>query len=319
MMTKNIIISKIKEVKTLAILPHVSIDGDALGSSIALAYAVKELGIEPVIYIEEEIPSSYGFLPGIEFTKVYQGEKENYDLVLALDTGDTGRLGKRIDIFNAASYTINIDHHMTNTEFADLNYVQTSSSATGEIIYQFIKMMGIPLTKEISTCIYVAIATDTGGFRYSNTTSITHQIISDLINNGVDVAEVSQLLFETVSLSKTKLTGMAVQTLEILENGKVAFITVTESMIKDADAKEEDCDGIVNIGRNIKGVEVAVLVRENENESYKINLRSKKYVDVSIIANKLGGGGHKNAAGCTIEGNMEDIKQILLKEIREVL
>jgi phosphoesterase RecJ-like protein len=122
-----------------------------------------------------------------------------------------------------------------------------------------------------------------------------------------------------MSLSKTKLMGMAIQTLEILENGKAAFITVTESMIKDTNAKEEDCDGIVNIGRNIKGVEVAVLIRENANESFKINLRSKKHVDVSIIANKLGGGGHKNAAGCTIEGNMDDIKQMLLKEIREAL
>jgi phosphoesterase RecJ-like protein len=319
MMTKNSIISKIKGVKTLAILPHVSIDGDALGSSIALAYAVKALGVEPVIYIEEEIPSNYEFLPGTEFVKVYQGQSESYELVLALDTGDIERLGRRVEIFNAASDTINIDHHTTNTEFAKLNYVKTNSSATGEIIYQLIKMMGVPLTKEISTCIYVAITTDTGGFRYSNTTSITHQIVSDLINNGVNVSEVSQLLFETMSLSKTKLMGMAIQTLEILENGKAAFITVTESMIKDTNAKEEDCDGIVNIGRNIKGVEVAVLMKENGNESFKINLRSKKHVDVSVIANKLGGGGHKNAAGCTIEGKMDDIKQMLLKEIREVL
>ena len=287
-MTENSIISKIKGVKTLAILPHVSVDGDALGSSIALAYAVKTLGIEPIIYIEEEIPSNYEFLPGTEFTKIYQGQSKSYDLVLALDTGDIERLGKRVEIFNAASDTINIDHHTTNTEFAKLNYVKTNSSATGEIIYQLIKMMGVPLTKEISTCIYVAITTDTGGF-------------------------------ETMSLSKTKLMGMAIQTLEILENGKAAFITVTESMIKDTNAKEEDCDGIVNIGRNIKGVEVAVLIRENANESFKINLRSKKHVDVSIIANKLGGGGHKNAAGCTIEGNMDDIKQMLLKEIREAL
>ena len=318
-MTENSIISKIKEVKKVAILPHVSADGDALGSSLALAYAVKELGVEPIIYIEEDIPLSYKFLPGEECTKVYQGEAEKYDLVIALDTGDIERLGKRVEIFNIGSDTINIDHHATNTEFAKLNYVKTSSSATGEIIYQLIKMMGIPLTEEMATCIYVAITTDTGGFRYSNTTSITHQIVSDLINSGVDVAGVSQLLFETMSLGKTKLMGSAIDTLEILEGGKVAIIIVTEDMIKNAGAKEEDCDGIVNIGRNIKGVEVGILIRENLNDYFKINLRSKNYVDVSIIANKLGGGGHKNAAGCTIEGNMRDIKQMLLKEIREVL
>lgn len=318
-MTENSIISKIKEVKKVAILPHVSADGDALGSSLALAYAVKELGVEPIIYIEEDIPLSYKFLPGEECTKVYQGEAEKYDLVIALDTGDIERLGKRVEIFNIGSDTINIDHHATNTEFAKLNYVKISSSATGEIIYQLIKMMGIPLTEEMATCIYVAITTDTGGFRYSNTTSITHQIVSDLINSGVDVAGVSQLLFETMSLGKTKLMGSAIDTLEILEGGKVAIIIVTEDMIKNAGAKEEDCDGIVNIGRNIKDVEVGILIRENLNDYFKINLRSKNYVDVSIIANKLGGGGHKNAAGCTIEGNMRDIKQMLLKEIREVL
>lgn len=319
MMAENSIISKIKGVNTVAILPHVSVDGDALGSSIALAYAVKEMGVKPIIYMEEEIPSSYKFLPGTEFTKTYQGEVKKYDLVLALDTGDIERLGKRVEIFNIASDTINIDHHATNTKFAKLNYVKTSSSATGEIIYQLIKKAKIPLTKEISTCIYVAITTDTGGFRYNNTTSITHLIVSDLINNGVDVAKVSQLLFETMPLSKTRLTGLAIETLEILEDGKTAFITVTENMIKKAAAKEEDCDGIVNIGRNIKGVEVGVLIRENSNNGFKINLRSKNYVDVSIIANKLGGGGHKNAAGCTVKGNMEDIKQMLLKEIRDVL
>ncbi|MDQ2086894.1 bifunctional oligoribonuclease/PAP phosphatase NrnA [Herbivorax sp. ANBcel31] len=318
-MIESNIISTIKEVNTVAILPHVSIDGDALGSSIALAYAVKELGIEPIIYIEEEIPLSYNFLPGTEFVEVYQGEVKKYDLVLALDTGDIERLGKRVEILKSASDTINIDHHATNTEFARLNLVKTTSSATGEIIYQLIKMMGLSLTKEISTCIYVAITTDTGGFRYKNTTSVTHQIVSDLIDNGVDVSWVSQLLFETMSLPKTKLMGLAIETLQILEDGKVAVITVTDNMIKNAGAREEDCDGIVNIGRNIRGIEVAVLIRQNKNESFKINLRSKKYVDVSVIANKLGGGGHKNAAGCTINGYMDDIKAMLLKEIKKVL
>ncbi|TYQ13044.1 UNVERIFIED_CONTAM: phosphoesterase RecJ-like protein [Acetivibrio alkalicellulosi] len=318
-MVENNIICVINKAESIAVLPHISIDGDALGSSLAIAYAIKKLGKKVKVYTEENIPLSYSFLPGKDFVTVYDGNADKFDLVLALDTGDIDRLGKRVEIFNGGSTTVNIDHHATNTEFAEINFVKTGSSATGEIIYQLIKMMGLSLCKEMATCIYVAITTDTGGFRYSNTTSITHQIVADLINNGVDVAAISQLLFETISLSKVKLMGMAIDTLEMLESGRVAFITITDTMLINAGAKEEECDGIVNIGRNIRDVEVAVVVRQNDENQFKINLRSKKYVDVSIIANKLGGGGHKKAAGCIVKGDMDGVKEMIIREIREVL
>lgn len=318
-MIANNIIALMKNADRIAILPHVSIDGDALGSSLALALALKKINKELTVYIEEEIPLSYSFLPGKEFVKVYDNKPEKHDLVIALDTGDLERLGRRIEIFNEADTTINMDHHTTNTEFADMNLVKTSASAVGEIIYQIIKMMGIEIDKEMATCIYVAIVTDTGGFRYSNTTPITHQITSDLLNNGVDVANISQTLFETSSLSRVKLMGVAIETLEVLEGGKLTFMTVSDDMIKSAGAKEEECDGIVNIGRNIGDVEVAVLMRYRLNGELKINFRSKDYVDVSKIANKHSGGGHKRAAGCTIKGDMREIKEMLIKEIKEVL
>jgi phosphoesterase RecJ-like protein len=318
-MIENDIISMIRDAEKIAILPHISIDGDALGSSIALAMALKKAGNEPTVLLEEEIPLSYKFLPGTEHVEIYGGNPGSFDLVIALDTGDVERLGKRIKIFNSANATVNIDHHATNTRFAELNLVKTTASAVGEIIYQTIRLMGLDIDKDIALCLYVAIATDTGGFRYSNTTPLTHQIVADLINNGVDVAEISQIIFETLTLSKVKLTGMALDTLEILENGKVAFMTVTDEMLKNASAKEEECDGIVNLGRNIREVEVAVLMRQKMDNEYKINFRSKNYVDVSIIANRHSGGGHKMAAGCTMKGNMAQIKEMLLKEIREVL
>ncbi|MFZ5989831.1 MAG: DHH family phosphoesterase [Bacillota bacterium] len=318
-MIENSIISAINDVDRIAILPHVSVDGDALGSSLALALALKKLSKEPTVYIEEEIPLGYGFLPGKEYVRVYDIKPQKYDLVITLDTGDMERLGKRVEIFNDADTTVNMDHHTTNTEFAKFNLVKTGSSAVGEMIYQLIKMMGLELDKSIATCLYVAIATDTGGFRYSNTTSVTHQITADLINNGVDVADISQLVFETTSLSKVKLMGVAVDSLKILENGKVAFINVTDDMIKNAGAREEDCDGLVNIGRNISGVEVAILIRQRDREEFKINFRSKNYVDVSAIANRHSGGGHKRAAGCTIKGDINEIREMLLKEIKEVL
>ncbi|HOQ36444.1 MAG TPA: bifunctional oligoribonuclease/PAP phosphatase NrnA [Acetivibrio sp.] len=318
-MVENRIIKLINEAERIAILPHVSADGDALGSSLALAIALRTMDKVVTVYLEEEIPSIYSFLPGRESAQVYGEKPDKYELVLALDTGDLERLGRRIAIFEEADKTVNIDHHTTNTEFARLNLVKVSSSAVGEIIYQLIKMMGIALDKDMATCLYVAIATDTGGFRYSNTTPITHQISADLINNGVDVANISQLVFETTSLPKVKLMGKAIDNMELLENGKLAFIYITDEMLKSIGAVEEDCDGLVNIGRNIEGVEVSILIRQRGDDEYKINFRSKSYVDVSSIANRHSGGGHVRAAGCTVKGDINEIKNALIKEIREVL
>jgi len=187
-----------------------------------------------------------------------------------LDTGDLQRLGKRVEIFNDADMTVNIEN----------------SAAVGEMIYRLLKKMEINLDRDMATCLYVAIATDTGGFRYGNTTTVTHQITADLINNGVDVSYISQTVFETVSLPKVKLMGKAIENLELFENGKLAVIKITDDLLRSVGAKEEDCEGIVNIGRNIEGVEVAVAIRERPGGELKINFRSKNYVDVSAIANR---------------------------------
>ena len=318
-MIEKEIIKAIEGAERIAILPHVFADGDALGSSIALALALRKMEKQVKVYIEEEIPRTFDFLPGKEFIEVFKGQIEDFDLILILDTGDLARLGKRVDIFNNKGYTINIDHHTTNTEFAAINHVDTNAAAVGEIIYQLIKSLGISIDQNIATCLYVAIATDTGGFRYSNTTALTHQITADLINNGVDVSKISQIVFETLPYKKVKLMGLAIDTIEISENGKLAFITVTDEMLKKTNASDEDCDGLVNIARNIEGVEVAVLVRQRSKDEFKVNFRSQNYVDVSAIARKYSGGGHMKAAGCTINGNMEEIKQMLKKDIKEVL
>ncbi len=317
------IINVLKESKKVIVMPHVSVDGDGLGSSLALGLALEKMGISAQIWLEEDIPFMYSFLPGSHLVKVYDGDSnafgEGIDTVVALDTGDLPRLGKRAEVFNKAEITINIDHHNTNDEFAQYNFVNVNSSAVGEILYQLIKMMGIRFDKDIATCLYVAISTDTGGFRYSNTTSVTHQIAGDLLNSGVNVAEISQKIFDITSYEKVKLMGAAINSLELFENGKVAFITISDDDMKSTGAKEEECDGIVNIGRNIRGVEVAVMIRPRSNGEIKVNLRSNSYVDVSEIAKLYSGGGHKRAAGCTVTGSSEEIKAKLLDDIRKVL
>jgi phosphoesterase RecJ-like protein len=318
-MIMNDIASLIKDENNICIMPHISADGDAIGSSLALGMALLKLNKTVTVLTEEEIPGVYSFLSGRQLIEVYDSGKTEFDVALALDTGDLDRLGKRVDVLKNSKISVNIDHHPTNTFFARYNYVESNAAAVGEVIYQLIKLLDVEMDTEIATCLYVALATDTGGFKFSNTTPVTHRLAADLINNGVNVAEISQRVFDATSLERVKLMGLAINSLEILEDGKVAFITLTDDMLKRAGAKEEDCDGIVNIARNIDGVEVSTLFRQRENGVFKVNFRSKSYVDVSHIANTYSGGGHTRASGCVIRGELMEIKDKVLCEIKKVL
>ncbi|KNY24920.1 DHH family phosphoesterase [Pseudobacteroides cellulosolvens] len=313
------IISVIKDCNSIAILPHVQADGDAWGSCLALGTALKKLNKSVKIISEEIIPRIYNFLP-LEDSLIYdENAHYHFDLVIALDTGDTGRLGNRIKVFGSTENTVNIDHHGTNTGFARYNYLDAEAAATGEIVYELINILNVEIDTNMATCLYVAIATDTGCFKFNNTTSKTHEIVSALVKKGVNVAEVAQRVFDSTTKERVMLMGYAINTLELFEEGRLAFISITNEMIKAASAKEEDCDGIVNIGRNIEGVESSVVIREKSQGEYKVNLRSKSYLDVGQVAFKFGGGGHKMAAGCTIKGDMDSVKKSVYEELKRLL
>lgn len=315
-MTLNNIVSILKESKKVVILPHISIDGDCLGSALALCMILVKAGKKASIYIEENVPYIYEFLPGKDMINKYDKNEaiDESTTVIAVDTGDIGRLGKRADMFKNARVTVNIDHHGTNNNYAVYNLVKADYSAAGEIIYEIAKVFGTDIKNDISVCLYVAIVTDTGGFRYSNTTSRTHLIASELLNNGIDVAQISRTVFDSMSAAKARLMGAAVNSLKFYENGRVAYTYISNAVLKKTGALEEDCDGIVNIGRNIRDVEVSVMLRQ-WNGGVKGNLRSNKYVDVSEIAAIFTGGGHAKAAGFSVKGCIEDIKNRLFKEI----
>lgn len=318
-MTLNDIVAHVKNYDNVAILPHVQADGDAWGSCLALGIALKKLNKRVTVIGEEKIPYIYEFLPQLEMI-AYDGYVDTvFDLIISLDTGDMGRVGNRSSVFNCSENTVNIDHHSTNTGFAKYNYLDVDAAATGEIVYQIINLLNVEVDTDIATCLYVAIATDTGCFKFSNTTSKTHAIASDLVKRGVNVAAVSQRVFDSTTKEKVKLMGRAINSLELLEDGRLAFISITNDMLISASAKEEDCDGIVNIGRNIDGVESSVVIREKSAGEYKVNLRSKSYVDVGQVAFKFGGGGHKMAAGCTIKGDLDSVRKSLHDELKRLL
>jgi len=315
----DVIVDLINKSETIAILPHVSADGDALGSSLALAIVLSGSGKKVKVLLEEEIPQVYSDLPGREFSCLYRKNDEQYnkkyDLALALDCGDAARLASRIELFNTATRNANLDHHTTNTEFAVNNYVDTSSAATGEIIYDLIVRMGAKPDKDVALCLYVAITTDTGGFRYSNTTADTHRIAAELVSEGIDVAKVSRRVFDRVSYGKVKLIGAAIDSLELFEEGKIALMSLSSELMKKLETKDEDSDGIINIARNISGVEVAALLKQLDSGEVKVNLRSNSYVDVSAIAASYSGGGHERAAGFTTTATLEQTKNELLADL----
>lgn len=317
----------IKNAEKVAILPHVSVDGDGLGSSLALALALTAMGKKAQVFLEENVPYTFSFLPGMHLLNIFEDSLNNSDfrenggcdLVIALDTGDMERLGKRALIFGRTENTVNIDHHQTNTGFAACNYVGTEFSAVGEMIYLLLNELGVTMDTAMATCLYVAISTDTGGFRYSNTTSLTHRITAELLNAGVEVADISQKVFDTMSMAKTKLMGKAIDSLEFFENGKISVITLTDAMMKETGAGDADCDGIVNIGRNVCGVEATAMLRQKGADEIRVNLRSNTYVDVSRVAQAFAGGGHKKAAGCTIRGSIQTVKQKIVQELQKQL
>ncbi len=313
------IIKLIEEAGGVAIFPHVSADGDAIGSSLALGLALKNAGKKVAIYIEENISNVYKFLPGLGLADFYSDSNEIMDLNIALDTGDVGRLASRAEAFFKAPCTINIDHHVTNTKFGHLNYVDALSASTGEIIYTLITEMKLRIDSEIAMCLYTAIATDTGGFQYENTSAGTHRIAAALLEAGINVGELSQRIFDNTTYEKLKLKQKSIELLELYEDAKIAVVVLSQEDIRSAGAKDEDCDGIVNIGRSIEGVEVSVLIKEKDENVIRVNLRSKTFVDVSEVAGAFDGGGHKRAAGCTVKGSLEEVKAKIINAVKERL
>ena len=312
-MTLDNILEEIKNANTIAILVHENPDGDAVGSALAMELALKQLNKEADVIIPE-FPKEFEFLPDAD--KIKAGtDVTSYDLVLTLDCASIKLINNCINYFENAKTKIAIDHHSSNTMFADYNFVDQEAPACAQLLLVIFGYYNIEVTKEIGTCILTGIITDTGGFRYEGVTAETFRFVAGLCEKGVKVSKVYQRVFASKTRAKFELHKIALDREEFLEDGKIAFTYITKADEEKVGAKNGDYDGIVENGRDVEGVEVSIFLRETD-KGIKISLRSKDYVNVSEAATMFGGGGHIRAAGCNIQGTIEQAKNQIINRIK---
>lgn len=292
---------------------HVSPDGDTLGSALSLMKALQKLGKEVIVTVDDEISKVYKFLPGIEnFTRFDNDERINADLLVVIDASSEDRAGNVTKCVQA-DIMLNIDHHISNTGYADYLYLDTMAAATGEIIYELIGVLGTEIDIDMATCIYTALYTDCGSFKYSNTMPKTMRIAASLLELGVKPNDISDSM-EIKPRSNIEMLTRVLETLKFDAAGKIAYISISNEMYN----KDVDTDSFISYPRYIEGVEVAIMFKAVEKEITRVSMRSRN-LDVSAIAIGFGGGGHLRAAGCTIMTTLENAQQQLLKALKEKL
>lgn len=325
--------SKIKEIVQLfreyhkfIVTSHVNIDGDALGSELGLYFALEQLQKEVLIVNQDPVPYIYKFMPGIDkIVSAEQNDKKfpleiDTDTVLVvLDSSNLERIGNIPVEIDKLGLILNIDHHPSNSNFGHINYVDTESSSTGEIIYQLCKELDCQLTEQIAIPLFTAIVTDTGSFRFTNTKAETFQTAFHLTLAGANPHLINDAIYNNNEISALKLLGESLVNLKINSKLGISWTIVNREMIEKNLAKEEETEGIVDKILSIKDIQISILFKETLEKKVKISFRSRGQFDVDHFARIFGGGGHPNAAGCLVEGSIYKVEKLILGKLEDVL
>jgi phosphoesterase RecJ-like protein len=308
--------------RRIVITTHVSPDGDGLSAELALNRFLQKAGREVAVVNRDPAPEIYAFLPGADEILISDRLPAGTDLVFVTDCGGLDRTGLEVNGDTSPTVVV-IDHHLTNDHSGEINFLDVNASATGELVYFLLREMENhgegKIDYPIALCLYTSIFTDTGSFRYSNTTPQALSIASELLAYGVNSWMVAEHVYESKSFPVLQLTGRFLSTLRISRKGRFAWGHIRQADLRETGTRDEHTDGFVNFPRSIRGVEVAVLFREINTDSVKISMRSKGKVNVAAIAEKFGGGGHHNAAGCVLSGSLEEVKRRVLGIVGESL
>ncbi|PLX85944.1 MAG: DHH family phosphoesterase [Desulfuromonas sp.] len=311
------IVAAIRGGKTFLVASHQSPDGDALGSTLALALALREMGKNVVAYNQDSIPTDYLFLPGCQTLVNTVDPALRFDVGFVLDAGELARAGSWIR--GCCDCLINVDHHPHSENFGDIHAVDDQASATGVLIHRILTAMEWPVSSSVASCIYTAILSDTGSFRYSNADREAFAVAGEMVELGVDPWSISSGLYESQEQERLRLLALALPTLKISPSGTCASIAVTLDMYRQTCAQPVHTDRFVNYPRSIRNVEVAIFFRQIDEGSFKVGFRSKGQVDVGALARELGGGGHHNAAGATVSGQLSEVEALVFGRIEQLL
>lgn len=316
-MTLDEIMSQIEEANSILILSHENPDGDALGSSLAMYNFLKSIG-KDVEVVMHKYPANFSYLPGIEEIKT-EPSREIFDMSIAMDCPDTHRIADYIDWFENAKVKVSIDHHNKNTMFADFNYVNPVAPACCEIVVGVFKYLNIEFTKDIIKCLLTGIITDTNGFRNAGITADTFDFAAKALEEGVNVSKIYRQALMTMTKTRFEVQKLVSERLEFYEDGKITFTYINKEDDEKIGIKTGDHEGMVEIGRDIEGVEISIFASEREEGLYKVSFRANDYVDVSDICLMFGGGGHIRAAGCFVQGTLETVREKVLQESKKHL
>ncbi len=315
------IVKLIKESEDIVIMTHTNMDGDAIGSASALCHVLRMLGKRCVILLEDDIPGYLKFMhdhsskdPFFVFEMPYQPQ-----LAIVVDCGDASRIEKRLDVYQSCAKKIVVDHHVQEEDFADCSVVDPAASATGLLVYELINELGAPINKEIAEDLYIAIMTDTGCFRYSNTTAQCHLVAAELYKYGIEPERLGTLIYDTLPLSQMKLESLIVEWMQLFADGRAVISYVTQDKLKEIGATYDMTGGCIDVLRKIDSVEVCAFLKEHQDGSFKLSLRSKGAASVLNVAKAVGGGGHVKAAGGTIRLPLSDALAMVREEIEKEL
>jgi phosphoesterase RecJ-like protein len=306
----------IVERRRFVLSSHARPDGDSIGSQLALAFALRALGKDVRLVNRDAPPAPFMVFPGAGDIEVAGRIEHDFDAAVVLECGDLDRTGvEGLD----RGLVINIDHHAGNTMYGAINWFDDSVSACGEMVFDVIEALGVPLSADMATHLYVAILTDTGGFHYSGITARTFEICRRAVEAGAQPAVIARAVYDNHNLGRIRLLGSLLNAMELVHDGRLAILYMDEAIAEAAKATSDDTDGLINVPLTAGQVEAVAFFRPGESGEYRVSLRSKGDIDVGAAARRFGGGGHKNAAGCSVAGDYETAKALLVTRVIEEL
>ncbi len=313
------VLSALKRHESFLITTHVNPDIDGLSSELAMALFLKKQGKKVTVVNTEEVLPMHAFLPGAHLVRKFNRQPVSFDCAIIVDCGDLNRVDRVRKLMTKGKPVINIDHHVTNDKFGDVNLVDYSASSTAEMVFHLLKKGKCKLTKDMAVLLYLGIMTDTGSFRFDNTTARTHSVVAELMTHKFSVAQFYKKVYETVPLADLKNFVKLMNGFQMTHHGRVATVELTKPLLKTVSKEFDIREKIFSLLRAIKGVEVIVIFTEHEHRATRINFRSQGNVDVAKLASQFKGGGHKRASGCWVQGKVKEAKRKIFAQLSKVL